>query len=144
MKYLLSLAFFAFCTIGFSQNNDAIVGKWKTIDDETKEPKSIVELYKSSDGKLYGKVETILNPKKKNSVCDKCEDDKKDQPVLGMIIVDGLEYDDGEWEDGTILDPNNGTYYDCKMWIDEENPDKLNVRGYVAFFYRTQFWYRVQ
>ena len=144
MKYLFTLALFSISLLTFSQNQDAVLGKWKTIDDETGKEKSIVELYKSSDGKLYGKVHTVLNPEKKNSVCDKCEDDKKGQPIQGMVIVDGLEYDDVEWEDGTILDPNNGTYYDCKMWVDEADPNKLNVRGYVAFFFRTQYWYRVE
>lgn len=144
MKYLLSIAFFSISLFTFSQNQDAVLGKWKTIDDETGKEKSIVELYKSEDGKLYGKIVKLLNPSKKNPICDKCEDEKKDQPIEGMVIVNELKYDDGEWEDGTILDPNNGTYYDCKIWVDEEDPNKLNVRGYVSFFFRTQYWYRVE
>ena len=62
MKYLFTLALFSISLLTFSQNQDAVLGKWKTIDDETGKEKSIVELYKSSDGKLYGKVHTVLNP----------------------------------------------------------------------------------
>lgn len=130
--------------IGHSQKADDVLGKWKTIDDETGKEKSIVELYKGSDGKLYGKVIKILNPDRQDAKCDLCEDDKKDKPILGMVIIEGMEWDEDEWDDGTILDPNKGTYYDCKLWMEEGEPDKLYVRGYIAFLFRTQYWYRVK
>ncbi|HNA34041.1 MAG TPA: DUF2147 domain-containing protein, partial [Flavobacteriales bacterium] len=68
-----------------------------------------------------------------------CPADRKDQPVLGMEIIRDMVKDDDEWEDGTILDPENGKVYDCKLWLED---GKLMVRGYVAFFYRTQEWVR--
>ena len=118
-----------------------ILGKWKTIDDETGEPKSIVEIYMKGS-KAYGKVVKILNPEKQESVCDLCDedDDRKDKKVLGMEIIRALEQDGNEWEDGTILDPNNGKVYDCKLWVED---GVLQVRGYVAFFFRTQTWHKV-
>jgi uncharacterized protein (DUF2147 family) len=120
----------------------SIEGKWKTIDDETGEAKSIVEIYQK-DGKIYGKVLEILNPEKRDGVCEKCKGDRKDKPVLGMMIIDGLEKDDDEYEGGKILDPEKGKEYKCKLWLDADDKNKLYVRGYVAFFYRTQNWYRV-
>ncbi|TRZ43635.1 DUF2147 domain-containing protein [Robertkochia solimangrovi] len=120
-----------------------IFGKWKTIDDETGEAKSIVELYKEN-GKVYGKVVEILNKAKKDNVCDKCEGAKKDKPILGMVIVEDLEQDGDEYEGGTILDPNKGKVYRCKIWLDEDDPNKLNVRGYIAFLFRTQEWFRAE
>ena len=126
--------------VGFAQG---VVGKWKTIDDETGEAKSIVEIYKEN-GKIYGKVVEILNPSKRNGVCEKCDDHRKDKPILGMVIINGLEKDDDEYEGGKILDPQKGKEYKCKIWLDEDNKDKLYVRGYVAFLYRTQNWYRVE
>ncbi|MBC8756808.1 DUF2147 domain-containing protein [Kordia sp. YSTF-M3] len=125
--------------VGFAQS---IIGKWKTIDDETGEAKSIVEIYEES-GKIYGKVVGILNPDKRDGVCEKCSDDRKDKPVLGMLIINGLEKDDDEYRGGKILDPEKGKEYKCKLWLDEANQDKLYVRGYIAFLYRTQNWYRV-
>ncbi|QHI35622.1 hypothetical protein IMCC3317_09680 [Kordia antarctica] len=125
--------------IGFAQD---VIGKWKTIDDEAGEAKSIVEIYEEN-GKIYGKVVDILNPEKRAGVCEKCNDHRKDKPVLGMKIIDGLEKDDDEYKGGKILDPEKGKEYKCKIWLDEDDKNKLYVRGYIAFFYRTQNWYRV-
>lgn len=119
------------------------VGKWKTIDDETGKPKSVVEIFEK-DGKLYGRIAELLNPSEPNPKCDECPkgDDRYNQPVLGMEIIRGLQKDGDEWEDGTVLDPEKGKIYDCKIWLEDENT--LRLRGYVAFFYRTQTWQRQQ
>ena len=120
------------------------LGKWTTIDDETKEKKSIVELYKI-DGKLYGKV-TYLYPKKgreDNPKCTDCTDDRKDQPIEGMQIIRGMSWDGSVWAKGTIMDPKIGKIYSCKLWLNSSNPNYLNVRGYSGIFYRTQTWVRV-
>ncbi len=61
-----------------------------------------------------------------------------------MEIIREMEKDDDEYEDGTIMDPNNGKIYDCKLWVDKNNERILKVRGYIAFFYRTQTWHRVE
>ncbi|MEO1031025.1 MAG: DUF2147 domain-containing protein [Bacteroidota bacterium] len=138
MKYTLSLILILIiCVNGFSQD---ILGKWKTIDDETGKEKSIVEIYEDN-GKIYGKIVEILTEKKK-AVCSKCDGDKKDQPVLDMVIIEGLEKGDDVYEGGTILNPENGKEYKCRLKIGEDK-DTLQVRGYVAFFYKTQYWKRV-
>ena len=85
----------------FSINAQSITGKWKTIDDETGEGKSVIEIYKKGD-KYYGKVISIVDPTKRDSNCDKCTDSRKDKPVLGMEIIKDLEQDDDEFEDVTI------------------------------------------
>ena len=124
----------------------SVEGRWKTIDDETGKAKSIVEIYKK-DGKLYGRiVELFREPNEdQDPVCKECEGAKHNQKIKGMVIVEGMIFDadDNEWDDGTILDPKNGTVYDCKLWLDEDNSNQLKVRGYVAFFFRTQTWIRV-
>ncbi len=120
----------------------SIVGVWKTMDDETGLAKSHVEIYEQN-GKYYGKVIKILDPNKQNSVCGECDesDSRYNKKVLGMVIVTGLVKDGDEYTDGEILDPNKGEIYDCEMWLEN---GKLMVRGYIAFFYRTQTWYKVQ
>ncbi|MGB0166578.1 MAG: DUF2147 domain-containing protein [Luteibaculum sp.] len=132
-----------FLVFGFSVHGQEIFGTWKTIDDESGEAKSLVEIYKQ-DGKAYGKVVKLFRKPTEiqDPLCNLCEDDRKGQRVMGMEVIRGLEKDGNEWEDGTILDPQNGKEYDCKIWLDEENPDKLIVRGYILFFYRTQTWLR--
>lgn len=126
-----------------SANAQTVFGKWKTIDDETGDPKSIVEIYEQN-GQVYGKIVEILNKDRQDARCTECDGENKDKPILGMVIIEGLEKDDDAYEGGTILDPNKGKEYKCKIWVDEENNDKLNVRGYIAFLFRTQEWFRVK
>lgn len=121
------------------------VGKWTTIDDETNKKKSIVELYKV-DGKLYGKI-TYLYPREgreENPKCTKCTDDRKNKPLVGLQIVRNLKWDGEEWYGGTIVDPENGKIYTVKLWLNPDNSDKLNVRGYIGPFFRTQEWIRAE
>lgn len=147
MKRFSLMLFFAFLFLLSSQTfaqQDPIIGKWKTIDDETGEPKSIVEIY-MRNGKFYGRVDSLFRKpgEDPNPVCDKCpEDDPRyNKPVLGMEIIKDMEKDGDEYTGGTILDPKKGKVYRCKLWIED---GKLKVRGYLAFFYRTQTWYRVK
>ncbi|HLV61963.1 DUF2147 domain-containing protein [Galbibacter sp.] len=121
----------------------SVTGLWKTIDDDTGAEKSIVEIYKQ-DGRIYGKVKEILNKDRTDVVCDRCEGERRGQPVQGMVIIEDMEKDGDKYSGGTILDPENGKQYKCKLWVDEDNPNILNVRGYIAFLYRTQYWKRVE
>ena len=123
--------------------SQSVVGKWKTIDDETGKAKSIVEIYEKS-GKIYGKVVEILRAEHKKDVCSKCEGAEKNKPILGMIIISGLEKDDAEYNGGTVLDPENGKKYKC--YITLESPDKLKLRGFIglSIMGRTQYWTRVK
>jgi len=122
---------------------DSIVGKWKTIDDGTGEVKSIVDI-RMENGKLYGKIIQLFNEDPNyDPICDECKDHLKDQKIIGMQIINDLTLDHGKWVGKKgILDPDNGKYYDVKIWVDETDPNILNVRGYIAFFYRTQTWLR--
>lgn len=143
MKKNIFLAIlFVFASVVVS-NAQSIFGKWKTIDDETGNEKSIVEIY-NVDGKAYAKVLQLLEKGKENKICDKCKGDKKNKPVKGMVIINGLSQDDDEWNDGKILDPKNGKEYKCYITLEESN--KLKVRGYIGFSLigRTQYWYRVE
>lgn len=128
----------------FALQAQDIVGKWKTIDDETGKAKSIVEIT-LKDGVYVGTIlELFRAPDEvQDPYCTPCTDDRKDQRITGMQIVRGMKKDGDELKGGTICDPKNGKVYDCKMWI-EEDPNTLFVRGYVAFFFRTQEWIRVQ
>ncbi|MBL7825943.1 MAG: DUF2147 domain-containing protein [Saprospiraceae bacterium] len=125
----------------FSAGAQNVNGIWKTIDDETGEAKSHMELFETN-GKLYGKVAKLLKsaPDKK---CDKCPGERKNQPILGMIVVVNMEKKEGHYQGGDILDPEKGKWYRCKMWLKDGDPNTLVVRGYLGPFYRTQYWYRV-
>lgn len=117
------------------------IGRWKTTDDKTGKPKAIVQVYLEK-GKLYGKIETTLDPNAKK-VCDKCKDERKGQPIIGMVIMRGLVMKGEEYSGGEILDPDNGSVYRCKMRL-QENGGKLSVRGFIGFSLlgRSQMWTR--
>ena len=138
--FLLGILILVSCKV----NSQSILGEWKTIDDISGNPKSILEVFEKG-GRIYGKVQRILEKGKENAKCIKCEGDLKDKPVVGMLIIDGLKNESkNEYSGGEILDPENGRKYRCKIWLDPKNPNELKVRGYIAFFYRTQTWLRVK
>jgi uncharacterized protein (DUF2147 family) len=118
------------------------IGRWKTIDDKTGKPKAIVLIYQEN-GKLFGKIEATLDPNAKK-VCDKCKDQRKDQPIVGMVIVRALVLRGDEYGGGDILDPDNGSVYRCKMRVTEHG-SQLSVRGFIGFSLlgRSQTWTRV-
>jgi len=121
-----------------------IVGKWKTIDDETNEPKSIVDVFEK-DGKFYGKIiKLFLKPEDdQNPKCDKCDQDdpRYNQPTLGMEIIKDMQPYEGAYSWGTILDPKKGKEYKCKLWVED---GKLQVQGSFLFISRTQTWLKVE
>ncbi|ARN77732.1 hypothetical protein BST97_06820 [Nonlabens spongiae] len=142
MKRHFVLFFLIFSSIYVHAQN-SVVGVWKTIDDKTGKVKSHMEIYKKGD-KYYGKVLKVIDSEApQNPICQNCEGKFKDQPIIGLEIMWGLEKDGDEYENGTILDPEKGKTYKCKIWLDENDPNKLNVRGYVLFLYRTQIWERL-
>lgn len=129
-----------FANWAFAQN---VTGVWKTIDDETGRAKSHVELKVGSDGVLIGTIVKLLE-KPETTVCEKCSGDLKGKRVISMAIVQNMRQKDGYYQGGTILDPNNGKSYKCKLWLAAGDPNTLEVRGSIGPFYRTQKWYRVQ
>ncbi|WP_350285504.1 DUF2147 domain-containing protein [uncultured Croceitalea sp.] len=140
-KYLVVFACLCFFQMASGQS---ISGKWKTIDDRNGNAKAIIDIY-LQDGLLYGKVLKILEKGKENAKCIKCDGELKDKPVQGMIIIDGFKKtDDYEYKGKRLFDPEQAMTFRGRVWMDPKNPDKLKVRGYLAFLYRTQTWLRAE
>lgn len=140
---LFSFFLFGIFTISYAQD---IAGRWKTVDDETGKVKSIVKIYKVRNGKYFGKVEKLfIDPKyDQNPKCVECSGQKKDKPIIGMIIITNIKKtEDNMWENGEILDPENGKTYDCKIWLED---GKLIVRGFlgISLLGRSQTWLKVK
>ncbi len=133
----------AFILAGNGLFANAIVGKWKTIDDETGETKSIVNITEWN-GYYFGNIEKLFRKphEDQDPKCDKCQGEDHNKRIIGLQIIKNMKKDGNEYTGGTILDPKNGKVYRCKMWIDENG--KLKVRGYLGPFFRTQTWHRVQ
>lgn len=142
MRNTITLALLFMTTVFFAQGQ-GVVGKWKTIDDQTGEAKSIIEIYEQG-GKVYGKVIEILNPARKKGLCQDCSGEDKNKPILGLVVLKGLSKDGDEYNGGKILDPQTGKVYKCLITLEQK--DKLKVRGYIGFSLigRTQYWTRVK
>ncbi len=120
------------------------VGVWKTVDDATGKPKSLVTIWEQG-GILYGKIDKILDPEPDNpeQKCIHCEGSLKNKPLVGLQILSGLKKDGDQWSGGRILDPDNGKTYKCYINV-QDGGKKLKVRGFIGFSLigRTQYWQR--
>ncbi|HYS89497.1 MAG TPA: DUF2147 domain-containing protein [Bradyrhizobium sp.] len=142
-RSIAAIVFGALAFPVFAQMTPA--GVWHTIDDKTGEVSSEVRITDNA-GALSGRIEKLLRKNaKQDDVCDKCSDDRKDKPVLGMEIIRGARKTEGRdvWEGGKILDPDNGKEYTLRL-TPIDRGKRLEVRGYIAFFFRTQTWIRTQ
>lgn len=123
---------------------DSPVGLWKNIDDVTGQAKALIEI-SANAGVLEGRIVQLFrqSDEEQNPLCAKCTGTLHEQPVLGMTILTGLKKDGDEWDDGAILDPNNGKVYRCKIAL-VDGGTKLEVRGFIgiSLFGRSQVWER--
>ncbi len=141
-RVALMCALIAVSSHSFANANNSPVGYWQTIDDVSGKAKSIVQISELPDHSLEGKVVKLYTDP--NKVCVACKGDKKDKPILGMVIMQGLKQvtdTPNLWSSGKILDPKNGKTYQCDIKISSDNKE-LNVRGYIglSLFGRTQTW----
>lgn len=139
MKGLLSLVF-ALILCG-SIEAQTFEGIWKTIDDNTGETKSLVEI-KQVKGNYVGQIIKLLN-RDDAPLCVECVGAKKNQPIIGLEIIWDMKLDNGVLRSGQILDPENGKNYSCRIKLEGSNT--LKVRGFIGspILGRTQVWHRV-
>lgn len=141
-RTLLGMASLTVCSFAFAQATP--VGTWNSIDDKTKELKAEIVVSESA-GVVSGKITKLLRKEAdQKAICDECTDDRKNKPVIGLEIIRGAKKADGKdvWEDGKILDPENGKNYTLRL-TPIEGGKKLEVRGSVFGIGRTQTWVRV-
>jgi uncharacterized protein (DUF2147 family) len=131
------------CSFAFAQTSP--VGLWHSIDDKTGEAKAEIRITESA-GALNGRIQKQLRKDAKpDAKCEQCKDERKDQPIAGLEIIRGARKAEGKevWEDGKVLDPENGREYTLRL-TPIEGGKKLEVRGSFGPFGRTQTWVRVQ
>ena len=121
------------------------VGLWRNVDDRTGEAKAEVRIV-DNGGVLVGRIERrLVKGAKPDAVCIECKDDRKDQPIQGLEIIRGARKaaDREAWEGGKILDPENGREYGLRL-RPVDGGSRLEVRGSLGPFWRTQVWTRLQ
>ena len=144
MRLLATLVLFLLLPLSASAQQASPVGQWRTIDDHSGKPRSIVEVYANADGTLSARIVRLLDLSKgANPMCDACRGARHGKPVVGMVIAWGLRADGDAWSGGRILDPDNGKEYAVKF-TPVDGGRKLEVRGYIGFSLlgRTQVWQR--
>ncbi len=142
-RALAAIIFVATCGSGWAQMTP--VGLWRNLDDKTGEAKAEIRIVETG-GVLSGKIDRRIGKDiKPDDVCDECSDDRKGKPILGLEIIRGAKKAEGKdlWEGGRILDPENGRNYSLRM-TPVDAGKKLEVRGSIGPFGRTQTWVRVQ
>jgi uncharacterized protein (DUF2147 family) len=118
------------------------LGLWKTVDDKTGMPRAMVRIYLQG-GKYFGRIEQSFAPGAETRVCSVCTDERKNQPIIGLLIIRNVSLRDGEYGGGDILDPDTGSVYRCKFHLDKDGT-VLVVRGFIgiSLLGRTQTWQR--
>ncbi len=119
------------------------IGLWRNVDDKTGQARAEVRIKADAAGVLTGVIERALVATQE-PICTECTDDRKGKSKLGMEIIRGAKKAEGKdvWEDGKILDPDNGKNYTLRLTPIEAGA-KLEVRGSIGPFGRTQTWTRV-
>jgi len=141
MKQLLTFVLAMAAGGAFAQTSP--LGLWRSVDDKTGEAKAEIRIVENA-GVLTGRIEKTLR-KDAKPTCEECRDERKGQAIQGLEIIRGAKKAEGQdvWEHGKILDPENGKEYTLKL-APLEGGQKLQVRGFIGPFYRTQTWVRVQ
>jgi uncharacterized protein (DUF2147 family) len=128
----------------FAVELESPVGRWITFDDETHAVRGVVRIFEK-DGRLFGRIERAAD-RDDHEVCTACSDERKDQPLNGLVIIRNMRRGSDDplvWEGGDVLDPDTGKVYRLK-WRLESRGASLVVRGYlgVSLLGRSQTWAR--
>jgi len=120
-------------------------GLWQTISDTTGKPQGVVRI-REINGEFVGVLEDIVDPSKRYSICRSCKDERHDQPVWGLTIIDGVHRDGAGFGGGHILEPDTGRIYSCKL-TPIDGGKRLDVHGYllgISLLGRSQTWVRIE
>lgn len=120
------------------------IGLWQTVSDVTGQPQSVVSVYEEG-GLLFARVERVLVTDGVPATCERCRDDRRGQPLAGLVIMRNMRKAGGDYRDGDILDPESGKVYRCRMTLDTTG-QRLTIRGYIgiSLFGRSQTWHRMR
>lgn len=133
MKFTLLLLIPFLIVSSSSVNSDTYIGKWEITGG------SIIEIYKEGDffyGKIHKRAERPLS--NLNGLDNKNPlKELQGRPLIGMVILDNLSYNDGVLSGGTIYNADSGKSYIVKVWINSDDLDVCYIRAYKSFLFKT-------
>lgn len=141
---MLSILSLSAINNNYASDMQSPTGLWKIVDEDFAKPLALIRIYEA-EGKFFGRIEHSFDKDDMQRICQACDDDRNGKPVIGLIILRNLKYDQGEYTDGDILDPDTGAIYNCKIAIKEQGA-KLLVRGFLglSIIGKSQVWIREQ
>jgi uncharacterized protein (DUF2147 family) len=139
---LLAVVFLSCSLAQVAAQQKKVIGTWKAVDNGTNDVRVHVQIFEF-EGKLYGKVVKLVKSSN-DQRCTICPGELRNKPLMGMMVLEKLQLQNGFYQNGKLLDTQSGRWYSCQMWLKEEDPDILVVRGFLGFIYKTQYWYRVE
>ena len=134
--WLVAMVLFATQAMG----QTPILGEWITVDDASGEQKSVVRIYQADNGKYYGDIIELFGEDADTAVCDACEGEDYNKPIVGLTIIRDMQLEKGELRGGKVLDPDNGKIYHAKVYLKD---GKLVLRGSLdkaGLLGRSQTW----
>ena len=117
---------------------------WKTIDDKTQKPMSLVQFKEDSNGTLSASIQKVFEPSQAQK-CTKCVGKYQNKPLIGINIISNLKSSGHfKYTGGNITDPQTGKTYKFNASL-SENGQILKGRGFigVSALGRSQTWLRV-
>ncbi|WP_374546446.1 DUF2147 domain-containing protein [Rhodoblastus sp.] len=123
----------------------ALNGFWQAYNDDGR-PGGVFFFYEKNgfyEGRLV-KAVTYPDEPPDDPLCKACPGEKKNQPMMGLVIVYGMKRHGAKYEDGHILDPRDGKIWSAEVEVTQDN-QKLNLRGYIGtpLLGQTRVWTRL-
>ncbi len=119
------------------------VGLWSPLDGSGK-PLGLIAIYEDH-GLYYGRIEPSSPTDDRSARCTRCTGSRHDQPIIGLVLMRHLRFENGAYIDGDILDPDTGRIWGCELRL-IDGGRRLLMRGYlgIPLFGRSQVWQRMQ
>ena len=124
------------------------VGLWEQVDEKSGKAESWFRITEKN-GVYSGNIVKMFpkpgeDPNEKWRLRPNAKAPSSNAPVLGLALIKGMQRKGLNYENGTIMDPRDGTVYRALMKLSPDGK-QLEVRGYlgIALFGRSQIWNRL-
>jgi uncharacterized protein (DUF2147 family) len=154
MKRFIILCGVLACCAALNLAADPVEGFWISVDEKSGKITAGWEIYQQ-DGKLYGKILSIAGFSQEERA-GACKESYRGFPVAGNVRemrvvgtpwIFGLSRErEGRWHNGSVIDPNDGNMYQCRIVFhaadgNRYKVDTLEMRGELFLgIGRSQFW----